>query len=503
MPEPLPRPFVSLVGAGPGDPGLLTLRAREVLSQADVVLVDALVSPALLAHCPQAEVLNVGKRGFLPSATQDDINALLVAKARENGGQRVVRLKGGDPFVFGRGGEEALACRAAGIAFEIVPGISSALSAAAYAGIPVTHRGLGRSFAVLTGTDRHGPAAYADLAGVDTLVFLMAARHLGQITSDLMAAGRDPHTPAACVQWASTPQQRSVRATLGTLAQRVQEAGLGAPAVTIVGEVAALQAELNWFDPAAMPLHGAQVAVTRTRVQADSTLASLLHGRGAQVSEIPLLRFLPGRAREVAGALGGFDGWVLLCSEQAVRALAQSLLAAGRDLRVLARARIAAVGSGTAQALRDLGLAPDFVPSRSGSRHLGAELPAQPGEVVLHIGSQHPDPVLDAALAARGIECLTLEAYRSEYNDLSAAQRMQLQEAQVVTLASATGARALAGVAGTDFTAAVIGPQTELAAREVGFTRLVLAEHPTLDSLGDAVVWAYRQSGGLSASSQV
>lgn len=487
MLEPLPRPFVSLVGAGPGDPGLLTLRAREVLSQADVVLVDALVSPALLTFCPQAEVLGVGKRGFLPSATQEDINALLVAKARENGGQRVVRLKGGDPFVFGRGGEEALACRAAGIAFEIVPGISSALSAAAYAGIPVTHRGLGRSFAVLTGTDRHGPAAYADLAGVDTLVFLMAARHLGQITDDLVAAGRDPHTPAACVQWASTPQQRSVRATLGTLAQRVQEAGLGAPAVTIVGEVAALQAELNWFDPAAMPLRGAQVAVTRTRVQAGSTLATLLHERGAQVSEIPLLRFLPGQAREVAGALGGFDGWVLLCSEQAVRALSQSLLAAGRDLRVLARARLAAVGSGTAQALRDLGLAPDFVPTRSGSRHLGAELPAQPGEVVLHVGSQHPDPVLDAALAARSIECVTLEAYRSEYNDLSAAQRLQLEEAQVVTLASATGARALAGVAGTDFTAAVIGPQTELAAREVGFTRLVLAQEPTLVGLGDAV----------------
>ena len=493
LPAARPAPFVSLVGAGPGDPGLLTLRAREVLTQADVVLTDALVSPALLAHCPQARVVEVGKRGFLPSAQQEDINDLIVREALAGGGQRVVRLKGGDPYVFGRGGEEALACRAAGVPFEIVPGVSSAVAAAAYAGIPVTHRGLSRSFAVLTGTDRHGPAAYAEIAGVDTLVFLMGVRHLPQITADLIAAGRDPQTPAAAVQWASTPQQRTVRATLGTLAQRAAEAGLGAPAVTVVGAVAALHDDLDWFCPAPLPLQGAQVAVTRTREQTGSELAALLSGRGAQVSEIPLLRFVPASSpRTLAGALSGFDGWVLLTSEQAVRALTQTLLAAGRDLRILARARIAAVGSGTARTLREYGLAPDFVPTRSGSRHLGAELPAAPGEVALHVGSQDVDPVLETALGARGIEYVAAEAYRSELSELTPAQREQLQEAQVVTLASAVGARALAQVAGTSFTAAVIGPQTELAAREAGFTRLILAEQPTLASLSDAVQRACR-----------
>ncbi|WP_261664153.1 uroporphyrinogen-III C-methyltransferase [Deinococcus sp. Marseille-Q6407] len=494
------EPFVSLVGAGPGDPGLLTLRARTRLEQADVVLVDALVSPALLALCPQAETVEVGKRGFQQSWSQDDINALLVSKARQGGGQRVVRLKGGDPFVFGRGSEEALACQAAGVPFEIVPGVSSALAAAAYAGIPVTHRGAGRSFAVLTGTDRHGPASYAELGGVDTLVFLMGLRHLQQITGDLIAAGRSPQTPAACIQWASTPQQRTVLGTLADLPERVRAAGLSAPAVTVVGEPAALHRRLDWFHPdeagtRSLPLQGARVAVTRTRVQAASELAALLRAQGAQVSEIPLLNFQPASSpRTVVGALSGFSGWLLFSSEYAVRALVQTLLAAGRDLRLLAGAQLAAVGSGTAQALREFGLAPNLVPTRSGSRFLAAELPAEPGETVLHATSQHADPVLEQGLAERGLDYLPLETYRTAPARLTAAQQAQLQEAQVVTLASAAGVRALAQVAGTNFTAAVIGPQTEQAARAAGFSRLVLAEQPTLESLTNAVVRALQEA---------
>ncbi|RJF71352.1 uroporphyrinogen-III C-methyltransferase [Deinococcus cavernae] len=488
----LSAPFVSLVGAGPGDPGLLTLRAAERLREADVVLYDALANPELLNLCPQAEWLDVGKRGFSPSMSQQDINALMVQKALENGGRRVVRLKGGDPFVFGRGGEEALACAAAGLACEVVPGISSAVAAAAYAGIPVTHRGVAKSFAVLTGTDQHGSAAYAGLSGVDTLVFLMAVKHLERIAADLIAAGRDPRTPAATIQWASTPQQRVVTGTLADIAAVVREAGVGAPAVTVVGEVVRLHESLNWFVPQALPLSGVQVAVTRTRAGTGSALAGLLAARGAQVSEIPLLRFTPtGKRREVVGALSGFDGWLAFTSEQAVSALVDTLLAEGRDLRLLAGAKIAAAGSGTARALRERGLRADFVPERSGSAHLGATLPAGAGELVLQVGSQEPEADLAQALLARGIEYHLIEVFRVEAAELSAEHRANLAAAQVVTLASSAGARGLAQVAGTGFTAAVIGPQTERAARAAGFTRLVTAQEATLEGLTDAVQRAW------------
>ena len=240
--------FVSLVGAGPGDPGLLTLRATERLREADVVLYDALVSDAVLDLVRRdADKICVGKRAGGGSVPQEETNRLLVRHARA--GKRVVRLKGGDPFVFGRGGEEALACAAAGIPCEIVPGISSAVAAAAYAGIPVTHRGMARSFAVLTGTDQHGQAAYAGLSGVDTLVFLMAVKNLDRIAADLIAAGRDPLTPAATIQWASTPQQRVVKGTLADIASVVRQAGVCAPAVTVVGEVVRLHEALDYHTP--------------------------------------------------------------------------------------------------------------------------------------------------------------------------------------------------------------------------------------------------------------
>lgn len=484
---PATRAFVSLVGAGPGDPELLTLRARDLLRQADVVLHDALTHPALLAHCPQAECLDVGKRGFRPSATQDDINALIVDKARENGGQRVVRLKGGDPFVFGRGGEEALACVAAGVRFEIVPGVSSALAAPAYAGIPLTHRGRARSFAVLTGHDRHGAAAYGELAGVDTLAFLMAVRELPRITRDLIAAGRDPQTPAAAVQSGSLPEQRVVRGTLATIAARAEAAGIGSPAVTVIGEVAALHDTLSWFTPAPQPLAGLRVAVTRTR-QSPSTFAATLRSGGAEVTELPLLRFAPaGDRRTVVGALRDFEGWVLLGSEQAVHGLFEVLDAEGLDARFLARSKLAVLGTGTARALQERGLRADFVPSPSGAAHLGAGLPATSGDLALCLGDQEADETLRRALAARGIETLHLEVFRSEGAELSETTLAGLRAADLVTLASAAGARAFARRFGDDHTVAVIGPQTERAARAAGLTRIVRADAPTLEGLAEVV----------------
>nr|WP_092264711.1 uroporphyrinogen-III C-methyltransferase [Deinococcus reticulitermitis] len=500
------RAFVSLVGAGPGDPALLTLRARERLRQADVVLHDALTHPALLEHCPQAECLDVGKRGFRSSATQEDINALIVEKALEGGGRRVVRLKGGDPFVFGRGGEEALACVAAGIPFEIVPGVSSALAAPAYAGIPLTHRGRARSFAVLTGHDRHGAAAYGELAGVDTLAFLMAVRELPRITRDLIAAGRDPQTPAATVQSGSLPGQRVVRGSLATIAAQAEAAGIASPAVTVVGEVAALHDTLSWFvpapisQPASPPLAGLRVAVTRTR-PAPSTFAATLRAGGAEVTELPLLRFVPtGERRTVVGALRDFAGWVLLSSEQAVHGLFEVLEAEGLDARFLARARLAALGTGTARALQARGLRADYVPPTSGAAHLGAGLPAAAGDLALCLGDQEPDETLRSALAARGIETLHLAVFRSEQAELSENTLAALQDADLVTLASAAGARAFARRFGDAHTVAVIGPQTERAARAAGLTRIVRASAPTLDGLAE-VVAALRAGPAVACAS--
>jgi uroporphyrin-III C-methyltransferase len=246
------RGFVSLVGAGPGDPELLTVKGLRRLRAADTVVYDALIGAELLRECrADTELIDVGKRAGHPSASQSSINAVLIARARA--GRLVVRLKGGDPFVFGRGGEEADALQAAGVPWEVVPGISSAIGVAAYAGIPVTHRGLASSFAVVTGhpAEGHGPTR-SDLAGlarsVDTLVVLMGVGRLAEIAADLLAGGRAPITPAAVVRWGTTAEQEIVVGTLATIADDVARAGLGAPATLVVGEVVRLRERLRWFD---------------------------------------------------------------------------------------------------------------------------------------------------------------------------------------------------------------------------------------------------------------
>ncbi|HWQ15884.1 MAG TPA: uroporphyrinogen-III C-methyltransferase [Roseiflexaceae bacterium] len=246
------RGFVSLVGAGPGDPELITVKGLRRLRAADVVVYDALASAELLRECrAEAELIEAGKRGGQPSAAQEEINALLVARARA--GLQVVRLKGGDPFVFGRGGEEAEALQAAGVPWEVVPGVSSAVGVPAYAGIPLTHRGRASSFAVVTGHAAGGSsAAHTDLAalarGADTLVVLMGVGRLAQLAEQIVSAGRPADTPAAVIQWGTTADQETVVGTLATIAGEVHRAGLGAPAVLVVGEVVQLRERLRWFD---------------------------------------------------------------------------------------------------------------------------------------------------------------------------------------------------------------------------------------------------------------
>lgn len=359
---------VYLIGAGPGDPGLFTLRGRDCLAAADVVIYDALANDALLGHARRdAELIYVGKVAGNHALPQDGINRLLVEKARE--GKVVARLKGGDPYIFGRGGEEAEALLEAGIPFEEVPGISSTIAAPAYAGIPLTHRNFASSVTIITGHENpdkpgsvHNWQALAQSAS--TLVFVMGMKNLPDIARNLLAAGMDPATPAALVYRGTTPRQRSLVSTLEGLPQAAVEQGFSNPSVIVVGRVCSLHDQLGWFEQ--RPLFGRSVVVTRAREQA-SGLAQELARLGADVIQCPTIeiRPLPDYA-ELDAAIGRLSeyGWLIFTSVNGVRWFWSRLEAAGKDSRALGLCRVAAIGPATAEALEVRGIRPDFIPER-------------------------------------------------------------------------------------------------------------------------------------------
>ncbi|MDP2675784.1 MAG: uroporphyrinogen-III C-methyltransferase [Dehalococcoidia bacterium] len=362
---------VWLVGAGPGDPGLITLAGLEAVRQADVIVYDRLVSPRLLEHpdLVGAELIYVGKISGAPGGhDQAGINRTLVEKARE--GKRVVRLKGGDPFVFGRGGEEAEALRDAGVPFHVVPGVTSAVAVPAYAGIPVTHRGVAATFAVVTGHEDPGkgePAInWEGLAtAVDTLVLLMGMKTLPEVIEKLIAGGRPAETPAAVIRWGTTPDQRTVTGTLADIVRRVQEAGIEPPAITVVGEVVRLRETLRWFED--RPLFGKRVLITRTRRQA-SALARLLAEEGAVPVELPAIEIEPSFDEATVGAAlealsGGAYAWAVFTSANAVELWFSLMRERGLDARAFGGVRVAAIGPATAEALAERGIVADAVPA--------------------------------------------------------------------------------------------------------------------------------------------
>lgn len=356
---------VYLVGAGPGDPGLITVRGREILSRADVVLYDRLVSSQLLTCVKTgAELIDVGKSPNACKVSQDEIQRLMVAKARQ--GSTVVRLKGGDPFVFGRGFEELQACRAAGIACVVVPGVSSAIAAPAAAGIPVTVRGTSDSFAVITAAGRDGGIPnhdFAALAALDTLVVLMGHSALAELCDRFIAVGRSPDTPMACIERATTPFQRQVSGTLDSIVNAVETAGLRSPMVMVLGEVARF-AELK---NSLLPLSGKRILNTRPPTSGKELDAALTE-RGAAVIRCPLTRiqYCTLRRPDVEILEQPFD-WVIFTSQHGVHGYFKSLSANGFDVRVLANARIAAIGPATAKALRRYGLKADLLPNVPGA----------------------------------------------------------------------------------------------------------------------------------------
>ncbi len=504
---------VHLVGAGPGDPGLLTVRALEVLRRADVVVYDRLSQESLLDLAPPgADRIDVGKAPGNVRLSQDGINDLLVERGRR--GETVVRLKGGDPFVFARGGEEAAALGAAGVPFEVVPGITSAIAVPAYAGIPVTLRHSSTSVTIVTGHEEPGAGedgtvdweAVARVGG--TIVILMGVARIGRIAAALMAAGRPPDTPVAAVQWGTRPEQRTVRATLGTIGEQA----LGTPSTIVVGDVAAH--DLRWFEN--RPLFGRRIVVTRAREQA-SELVSRLAAQGAACVEVPAIAIAEpadGGAALAAAverlAAGAYD-WLVLTSPNGARRVLAALRDAGRDARALGTTRLAAIGPGTADVLAGANLVADLVPPRFVAESLLDSFPgtadAGPdvatGRVLLARAAVARD-VLPDGLAERGWKVDVVEAYRTEAAPLDEDAAAAVADAEVVTFtSSSTVTNFLAAVHGGPGTpadgpparmppvVAAIGPITAATARDHGLTVDVEAEVHTIDGLVDALcAWA-------------
>lgn len=490
---------VYLVGAGPGDPGLVTVRGRDLIERCDAIVYDALANPALYAGS-NAEKYDVGKRGgIVDSARQDEICALLVRLARE--GKDVVRLKGGDPFVFGRGSEEAQALAAAEIAFEVVPGVTAGIAAPAYAGIPVTHRGLAPSVTFVTGHE--DPAKGAPTVDWDalaraggTLVLYMGVRALPRIVHALHRGGLSPNTPAAAVQWGTRPEQRTVVATLSTLEERVLEEGLEAPVIFVIGDVVSLRRDIGWFEQ--RPLFGWRVLVTRAQ-SPRSTLADELMVAGAEVVEAPATRIEllePGMLQAAISHLDAYD-WLVLTSQNGVDVFWRALRDRGLDARALAALRVAAVGPATAGALLERGIAVDVTPERfvaEGVLDALAKAETMEGRRVLYVAAEGARDVLPNGLAELGARVDVVTAYRSTPDDAGCEAMRSFaagaDERSIAAFTSASAVRAFAdavGRTGLSVGAASIGPATSAAAREAGLEVRVEAEQSTIPALVRAI----------------
>lgn len=499
---------VYLIGAGPGDPGLLGLKAKECLETADAVVYDRLADPRILAFARKdTEMVYVGKASANHTMRQPDINKLLVKLAQE--GKTVARLKGGDPFVFGRGGEEAIELLEAGQPFEFVPGVTSAIAVAEYAGIPVTHRHVATSFAVITGHEDPTKGAstinWQGLAtAVDTLVFLMGVENIEKISKQLIANGRSADCPAAVIRWGTHPEQRTLVTTLGSAAADVKANNLKPPAIFIVGEVVKLRQQLQWFDN--KPLFGKTVIVTRARAQA-SELTKKLEAQGAKVIEVPAIKIVPAAdyapLDKAISELHAYK-WLVFTSANGVNYFFQRLLQAGKDARALASVKLAAIGSATAQALAGHGLTADLVPSAYKAEELAEALARQiaKGDKILIARAKVAREVLPESLRKLGAQVDVVTAYETaadceNRDELLAALRDG--SASVVTFTSSSTVTNLLKILGEDkallqkAALAAIGPVTAATLRQHGLTPAIEAEKYTIDGLMQAIEKFYNK----------
>jgi uroporphyrinogen III methyltransferase / synthase len=500
--------IVFLVGAGPGDPGLITVRGKKLIETADAIVYDALANRDLLP--PDAketglpELFDVGKRGGNnKSIPQSEINELLVRLARE--GKRVVRLKGGDPYVFGRGSEEAQALNDSSVVFDVVPGVTAGIAAAAYAGIPVTHRGLSTSVTFVTGhedpakaTTQTNWSALAKTGG--TIVLYMGLKTLPAIAAALIEGGMSPDVPAAAVQWGTRSKQRTVTATIATIAGVAAAEGLTAPVITVIGWPVILRDEINWYEN--RPLFGRRIVVTRAAAQS-TALVDKLAELGAEVLEMPAMRIsrldlTPLRTEMTR--LGDYQ-WLIFTSQNAVSIFWEQLLGSGRDARTLALLAIAAVGPATAAALLERGIAVDVIPERFVAEGLLEKLRERDditGARVLYVTAEGSREVLREGLEELGAEVIVVQVYRSLRDGAGANKlRRALESGSInaVTFTSASAVRGYVEAVGEELSlkapAITIGPQTTEAVTLAGMDLLAEAEESTTDGLVVAVEKAF------------
>ena len=490
---------VWLVGAGPGDAGLFTLRGQEVLQRADVVVYDALVGQGVLTMIPDtARLIFAGKRAGNHFLRQEETNRVLLEEALA--GNRVLRLKGGDPFLFGRGGEELELLAEHGVPFEIVPGITSAIAVPAYNGIPVTHRDFCSSVHIITGHRRSDHSYDIDFEALvrtkGTLVFLMGIAALPEICSGLLSAGMDPDMPAAVLEKGTTAAQRRISATVGTLEAVCSSTQVQTPAIIVVGKVCSAADTFSWFEK--RPLAGVRVLLTRPR-ELVSSLSDMLRQRGAEVLELPAIRTEPvsddAPLRKALATLAdnGYD-WLVFTSPTGVRVFFRKLMEVG-DIRSLGSVRIAAIGQGTEKALRSFGLRPDFLPSVYDGKTLGAELAkvCVPGSRLLIPRAALGNPELTEELIRGGLTVTDIPTYDTLYETSRVLNEKSLLENGGIDFAVFTSASTVRGFAasakGADLSgvrAVCIGRQTESAARALGM-RTWTAREATLEALAKRV----------------
>jgi uroporphyrinogen III methyltransferase/synthase len=514
---------VYLVGAGPGDPGLITVKGRELLGRAEVLVYDHLASKKLLKYVPAtAELIYAGKKGNVHHAyTQEEINQMLVDRAKA--GHLVIRLKGGDPFIFGRGGEEIQELVAEGIAFEVVPGVTSASAAATYAGIPITHRDFTSSVAFITGhedpTREESRIAWDKIStGIGTLVFYMGIKNLAFIAERLMTNGRSAETPVAVIRWASTPEQRSVVGTLATIVARVKEEKITPPALVVVGEVVSLRDTINWFEK--KPLFGKKILVTRTRDQA-SELVSLLEEAGADCLEGATIALVPpdswAELDRALAQLADYD-WLLFTSINAITFFFQRLQENNLDARDLKGPRIGVVGTATAEVLRDYGIRADLLPGEFTGEGLAEALLAEgvSGKKILLPRALEAREVLVEKLTAGGAAVTVAPVYKNvrpeSYEEVR--QALENKQLDLVTFTSSSTVtnflemleikdqaefdRLLGGVK-----VAVIGPITAKTALKKGLKIDIQPQTYTIPAMVTAIVDYYAADGQGSGDCQV
>ncbi|MHB9096742.1 MAG: uroporphyrinogen-III C-methyltransferase [Syntrophales bacterium] len=498
---------VTIIGAGPGDPGLITLRGAQCIREADVIVYDHLVGPEILRHAGEnARLIYAGKQGGKHTISQGEINNILVAEAQK--GAVVARLKGGDPFIFGRGGEEAEVLREAGIPFEVVPGVTSAVAAPAYAGIPLTHRSHTASVAFVTGHEDPAKGKsnldWPVLAGIGTLVVLMAIKNLATVAEKLISHGKDPATPAALIRWGTTPDQETLIGTLGDIARKAEKSGFAPPSILVVGGVVALRETLNWFET--KPLFGRGIVITRPEAQAEG-LAELLRAAGARVISFPVIRIAPPESwEELDTALGRLEAyqWLIFTSANGVAFFFRRLREIGRDIRDLKGIRIATIGPATASAVEARGIRVDLVPEEFISEGVVKAFAGEDlrGSRTLLPRAKEARDVIPEGLAKMGARCDCATTYRTIRSDRTASELEPFfadGKIDAISFTSPSTVNHFLGIMGPDFQfpprvrIACIGPVTAAAARAAGLPVDILQERYTIPGLVDGLAAYFKK----------